>query len=433
MKRGSKMSTIKYGREMSLNETIEMFADIYFQTQNYGKSKFEIFTHLIKVFGAGSRYLFRVQNTSESKSFVAKTFAWTCALCFRLGLDAEAILWSKYPGVCPRCLQPNCKCAPPPKEIDLAVLHDIAIRNAHTKPHTVREWQVMFASIYRGPEGFKEIPPSRERLAIIFSRMLEEIGEVAEAILQDGRVDTHYKFTIENEMADVLAWVFSLANNLHFVNSSMSAISLCDIVWESYPGKCHHCGENPCVCVRGKYALELATKGAIAPTHWDQLTGLANVNGLRRYIELAQNEYIDPEGIKVWSAIFFDIDHFGQVNKKYGHDFGDTVLRILSKNALECFKNYGPVFRRGGEEFVVFMRGKGYEESRSVAENFRKILEKLKIPILIDGKNQEFSTTISGGVASTNGPKGYPPKDLEIAAETLARQAKEQGRNRILY
>src|SRR6266446_457252 len=60
---------------------------------NYGRSPFEIFTHLAKVFGAGSHYLFRSYDPKGAREYLAKIFAWYCALSNRIDLDIEDALW----------------------------------------------------------------------------------------------------------------------------------------------------------------------------------------------------------------------------------------------------------------------------------------------------------------------------------------------------
>ena len=75
--------------------------------------------------------------------------------------------------------------------------------------------------------------------------LFEEVGEIAEALRHYMIVDnpeekTHFKKEIGREMADIFAWVSSLANLLE--------IDLEQVLYEKYPGKCSKCGNNPCTC-----------------------------------------------------------------------------------------------------------------------------------------------------------------------------------------
>jgi hypothetical protein len=112
------MNGTSYHKEMSLGEWCQMFRDIYYPAQNYGRSSFEIFTHLVKVFGGGSHYLFRTHDPKGSREYLAKIFAWYCALSNRLNIDIEEVVWQKYPGVCPRCMGSMCECSEPPPSLE---------------------------------------------------------------------------------------------------------------------------------------------------------------------------------------------------------------------------------------------------------------------------------------------------------------------------
>lgn len=67
-----------------------------------------------------------------------------------------------------------------------------------------------------------------------FACLVEEIGELSSAIINDSREN------LEEEAADVLAWLMSLANVCDF--------DLSDAFDKKYPGKCIKCNQFPCVC-----------------------------------------------------------------------------------------------------------------------------------------------------------------------------------------
>ncbi|MEQ9714801.1 MAG: MazG nucleotide pyrophosphohydrolase domain-containing protein [Candidatus Asgardarchaeum sp.] len=68
-----------------------------------------------------------------------------------------------------------------------------------------------------------------------FMWLVEEIGELAKAILKGDRESQ------KEEIADVFAWLLSLANLLN--------INLEKVLIEKYPNKCPRCGKNPCSCL----------------------------------------------------------------------------------------------------------------------------------------------------------------------------------------
>ncbi len=64
--------------------------------------------------------------------------------------------------------------------------------------------------------------------------LVEEVGELAEAVRRDDREN------LREELADCFAWVGALAN--------LYGIDLEEAFLEKYPNKCPTCGQNPCIC-----------------------------------------------------------------------------------------------------------------------------------------------------------------------------------------
>jgi len=412
---------------MSVDDYVRMFRDIYFPTANYGKSKTEIFTRVVKAFGGTARYMFRLKDPQHSAEYLAKLFAWYCALANRLNISVDNILWSKYPGVCCRCLQPSCTCGDELLEVNWSTLTDFAVKNASMRPRTLREWQERFATIYRGPLGNKTAAGDSS-VALSFARLAEELGEVAEVIDAEPLVDVDYEAAVRNEMADVMAWVLALANRLPLISEDFSGKALADIVWERYAGRCMRCKKNPCVCVRGQLQLELATRGAMGPSQFDERTNLANYGALELYTDQMISEYRSENGVKIWALLFFDIDLFKKVNTDHGHPAGDIVLRAVAEVARDSVRDVGLVFRRGGEEFVVILKETSLDSASAIAERLRANIADRSI-ILPSGI--AISVTASVGVSSTS-ESGVKPAKLEEVAERRERKAKESGRNRVV-
>jgi NTP pyrophosphatase (non-canonical NTP hydrolase) len=67
-------------------------------------------------------------------------------------------------------------------------------------------------------------------------RTFQELGELSEAIQRKKSTDA-----VSAEMADVFAWICSVANLLE--------IDLSDVLHKKYPGVCYKCGKSPCECV----------------------------------------------------------------------------------------------------------------------------------------------------------------------------------------
>lgn len=85
----------------------------------------------------------------------------------------------------------------------------------------------------------------------------------------------------------------------------------------------------------------------------DHLTGLANTvllqERLNQVVSLARRH------CQKIALLFIDLNLFKAVNDKYGHDFGDEVLRMIARRLEACVRDSDTVCRRGGDEFVILL------------------------------------------------------------------------------
>lgn len=161
----------------------------------------------------------------------------------------------------------------------------------------------------------------------------------------------------------------------------------------------------------------------------DSLTGLHN----RRYFDIAiarlqQRWSRLPIGQQPpVSVVIFDLDHFGQVNKLYGHQAGDAVLRLFSVLLKKRFRESDLVARYGGEEFVAVLEGATSLEASRIAEDVRAAFERMSIDI---GTDSPIHVTVSAGCAQL-GDDGNVAASLSLADVWLS-QAKRAGRNQVI-
>ncbi|HEV7816618.1 MAG TPA: sensor domain-containing diguanylate cyclase [Janthinobacterium sp.] len=116
----------------------------------------------------------------------------------------------------------------------------------------------------------------------------------------------------------------------------------------------------------------------------DQLTGLRNrrfflqhvdadvAMSLRAYDQLQHDGAASAAG-QGKDLVFFmvDLDHFKEVNDKYGHAAGDSVLMQMQERLREVFRESDYLIRWGGEEFLVLARATHRDDARLVAERIR--------------------------------------------------------------
>ncbi len=151
----------------------------------------------------------------------------------------------------------------------------------------------------------------------------------------------------------------------------------------------------------------------------DPLTKCYNRLALKFMFERFQNSEQD------YSLLLLDIDHFKMVNDKFGHDAGDNTLLELGRLFTSELAQ-DRVFRVGGEEFLLILEGTN-EESLVRAESIRAKVEKSDFWY----DNKPVYLTISAGLIK--GIKQQPLAKAMKQADKLLYQAKEKGRNRILY
>jgi two-component system, cell cycle response regulator len=159
----------------------------------------------------------------------------------------------------------------------------------------------------------------------------------------------------------------------------------------------------------------------------DPLTGLY----ARRYGEAHLDELIDRVNQDGASAavLYFDIDHFKQVNDTHGHDAGDDVLRELAARTRHSVRSVDLAARWGGEEFLVVMPETDLANAAAVAERLR--LAVANEPFTVKASGAKLGVTISIGVAAAIAGGDHRDQLLKRADDALYR-AKSAGRNRVI-
>jgi diguanylate cyclase len=109
----------------------------------------------------------------------------------------------------------------------------------------------------------------------------------------------------------------------------------------------------------------------------DEVTGLAN----RKAFDTAITQQVlqSMESGEPFSLLMLDIDHFKQFNDSFGHQLGDSVLRLVGRMLHECVKGRDRPARYGGEEFAIILRGARLTGGHAVAEQIRLAIGDKKI------------------------------------------------------
>jgi diguanylate cyclase (GGDEF)-like protein len=154
----------------------------------------------------------------------------------------------------------------------------------------------------------------------------------------------------------------------------------------------------------------------------DALTGLAN---RRHFDEQLRRVVAETDRFGGSSSlILVDLDHFKQVNDRYGHEAGDSVLKHVAQILTDGVRTVDLCARYGGEEIAVLLAQTSQQGAVELAERLRQSLEKR--PGSHGGES--IAITASFGVATYPTPVPYGDW-LVLAADKALYEAKASGRN----
>jgi diguanylate cyclase (GGDEF)-like protein len=158
----------------------------------------------------------------------------------------------------------------------------------------------------------------------------------------------------------------------------------------------------------------------------DPLTNLFN----RRYMEESLEREVSRAARRESSlgVVMLDIDHFKQINDRFGHAAGDALLRSIGSILLSHTRGEDIACRYGGEEFTLIMPDSSLADTWRRAEQLRDAVKRLSS----QPSDAQFGVvTISAGVASFP-QHGTAPDALLHAADQALYQAKSSGRDRVV-
>lgn len=127
----------------------------------------------------------------------------------------------------------------------------------------------------------------------------------------------------------------------------------------------------------------------------DSLTGIKNTAAYNEAVEEISKEI--NLGCPSFAVLVADINNLKETNDKYGHDVGNKLIIHTSRIICATFKS-SPVFRIGGDEFVVILKGEDLSNYSILLENMDAEFEKDHIKV----KDGEIPVSVARGVAEYN-------------------------------
>ncbi|MGR6871981.1 GGDEF domain-containing protein [Pseudomonas sp. HK3] len=154
----------------------------------------------------------------------------------------------------------------------------------------------------------------------------------------------------------------------------------------------------------------------------DSLTKLPNRGAYDAYIVKEHQRFVRYGG--ELSLIVCDVDKFKNINDSYGHQAGDKVLQLISRQVKKGTRQTDLLARYGGEEFVVILPNTDIKSAYQVSEKIRQQVENCPFHF----KGERVQITLSCGVASFS--EGMTHEQVFERADKALYQAKENGRNK---
>ena len=169
-------------------------------------------------------------------------------------------------------------------------------------------------------------------------------------------------------------------------------------------------------------------EAVLQQTTVDSLTGLSNRASVLGFLEKQAD--LGRRHHRALSLILCDLDHFKDVNDKYGHAVGDQVLRRFGQVTMGRLRASDHVGRIGGEEFLIVLPETEGREALAVAEELRKALA--EEPMELQGPGKGFTVTSCFGVAQFR-EEDADGGSLLARADVALYRAKALGRDRVEF
>lgn len=158
---------------------------------------------------------------------------------------------------------------------------------------------------------------------------------------------------------------------------------------------------------------------------FDPLTGLRNRHHLDDALHTLMSQAVNNGN--PMSCLMIDIDHFKNINDRFGHDAGDQVIKSVAGIIQRCVNDKGMAFRYGGEEFLALLPGADEAAAYACATAIHSAVRSLTLRYEL---SEIGPVDVSMGIASY--PQHVQNDNLLRAADVALYRAKELGRSRIV-
>lgn len=174
--------------------------------------------------------------------------------------------------------------------------------------------------------------------------------------------------------------------------------------------------------------MEAAQAILITKSERDELTGIFNRRGIRKY--LSGKYCYAQQQEKMFAVMIVDVDYFKEFNDTYGHLAGDDCLKQIAGALTSALNDKGIVGRYGGDEFLVAVTDRKTEEITDIIINIRQKIKNL----MLENVNSKISKYLTVTIGAVNAVPGKQTDILEYmhAADTALYEIKKDSKNGFL-
>ena len=131
------------------------------------------------------------------------------------------------------------------------------------------------------------------------------------------------------------------------------------------------CLENVDKAFREKQDQERDLRSAERMARLDALTGIRNKNAFSEHISSIDSRINSDKGELRFGVVVCDMNDLKLLNDTRGHSFGDEAIQRSSRMICDAFE-HSPVFRIGGDEFVVVLENRDFDDREKLLKELRE-------------------------------------------------------------
>ena len=178
--------------------------------------------------------------------------------------------------------------------------------------------------------------------------------------------------------------------------------------------------------LRQLLAASTSRSRLVAEAGTDPMTGVAN---LRSFMQRLEEEIVRARRYRrPISLMMLDLDHFKEVNDRYGHHAGDQVLKSVAATSQSMLRTTDLLARYGGDEFIALMPETDAKEALAVITRLQSAIGELAIR----HGAETLNVKVSIGLASL-AVNDVTSQQLIDRADQALYAAKTKGRDRVIF